>query len=598
MRFLLCATLLFTATPAAADHAIAMHGAPKYGPDFRHFAYTEPDAPDGGTLRLGVNGSFDNVNPFALRGRAAYGANPASGQLYLYDSLMARSQDEPFTLYGLIAEDVSVTPDFSSVTFKLNPAARFHDGKTITSADVLFSWQTFRDHGRPNQRTYYGKVTRAEAPDDATVTFHFKTNARGTYDRELPLIMGMMQVVPEYAWKQSDLTAPTLTPLLGSGPYRIKSLDPGRSIVWERVPDYWARDLPSQRGLYHFDRIQIDYYRNDQASLQAFKAGAYDVRREVNPALWATSYDGPNRTGGAYRLEELPHQRSELRAFAINQRKPLFQDRALRRAISLAFDFGWMNRVLFYGQYKRGDSYFTNGPLAATAAPDAMERELLEPFRAALPQELFTSPFTLDDGRGFAARQRGLQRDLQRAGYMIRDGQLLTPSGAPVKFTITLDDPVYEKVALSLAHNLGELGMQVAVRTMDSAQFQMRLTNFDYDLTLVRWVNSQSPGNEQAIYWGSAAEAQPGSRNYAGIQSPAVDDLITRITAAPNRPALETAVHALDRVLQWGYYIVPLYYLPTDHVALAADLRHPALTPLYGYVLESWWREAGLTKGK
>ncbi len=602
MRRALCLlTFLLAASSAHADHAIAMHGAPKYGPDFKNFDYVNPDAPTGGTLRLGISGSFDSVNPFALRGRAAYGASAASGQLYLYDSLLARSQDEPFTLYGLIAEDVKAAPDFSSVTFKINPAARFHNGRAITSADVLFSWQAFRDHGRPNQRTYYGKVARVETPDTQTAIFYFKTGANGGFDREMPLIMGMMQVLPESSWRDIDLTAPSLTPVLGSGPYKIKSIDPGHTIVWERVPDYWAKDLPSQRGLYRFDEIRVDYYRNDQAALQAFKAGQYDVRREIDPARWETAYTGPNQDSGAYTLTEIPHGRTDLRAYAINLRRPLFQDRALRQAINMAFDFDWINRVLFYGQYRRCTSFFSNSALAATGLPGKGELKLLKPFRAMLPPELFIHKFTPPEQKAgeFSENLRAAQRLLQKAEYRLRGGKLYNPRGAPVAFTITLGDANEEKVALNLARNLRELGMDVAVRVLDSAQFQMRLTNFDYDLMLVRWVNSLSPGNEQAIYWGSAASDQPGTRNYAGIKNPAVDDLVTKITAAPTRAELVTAVHALDRVLQWGYYVVPLYYLPTDHVATAAGLARPAITPLYGYVQESWWQDPGqLTKGK
>ncbi|MGB4101830.1 MAG: extracellular solute-binding protein [Alphaproteobacteria bacterium] len=592
---------LLLATPAQADHAIAMHGAPKYGADFKHYDYVNPDAPTGGTLRLGIAGSFDSVNPFALRGRAAFGASAASGQLYLYDSLLARSQDEPFTLYGLIAEDVKAAPDFSSVTFKINPAARFHDGRAITSADVLFSWQTFRDHGRPNQRTYYSKVTRVETPDKQTAIFHFTPGARGGFDREMPLIMGMMQVLPESAWRARDLTAPSLTPQLGSGPYKIKSIDPGHSIIWERVDNYWAKDLPSQRGLYNFDEIRVDYYRNDQAALQAFKSGQYDVRREIDPAKWETAYTGPNLDQGFYQLTKIPHGRTDLRAYAINLRRPLFQDRALRQAINMAFDFDWINRVLFYGQYQRCTSFFTNSELAATGLPGKEELKLLQPHRAILPPELFTQKFAPAEQKpkDFSQNLRAAQRLLQAAEYRLRDGKLYNPRGEAVAFTIILGDANEEKVALNLARNLRALGMDVDVRVLDSAQFQMRQTSFDYDLMLVRWVNSLSPGNEQAIYWGSAATDQPGTRNYAGIKNPAVDDLVTKITTAPSRAALVTATRALDRVLQWGFYVVPLYYLPADHVAVAAGLARPEKTPLYGYVQESWWQDySQLTKGK
>lgn len=590
---LIAALLLLAAAPAQADHAIAMHGAPKYPAHFKQFDYVNPDAPKGGTLRLGVTGAFDNVNPFALRGRAAFGANAVSGQLYLYDSLLARGRDEPFTLYGLIAEDVQSPPDRSRVTFRLNPAARFHDGSRITSADVVFSWQNFRDHGRPNQRVYYGKVVRAEAPDEAQVTFHFKPDANGLYNRELPLIMGLMQIIPEHGWSKTDLTAPSLTPELGSGPYKIKSIDPGRSIIWERVRDYWGRDLPSQRGLYNFDQIRVDYYRNQQAALLAFKAGQYDLRLEGDPARWANAYEGPAKESGQYQLADLPHGRIELRAYALNLRRPLFQDRALRRAINMGFDFDWVNRVLFYGQYRRSASMFPNSHLAAQGLPGAAEQKLLEPFRDRLPPELFTQPFTPPGGaiKEFPARLRAAQRLLQEGGYQWRGGKLYSPKNEPVAFTILLGDAHEEKVALHLARHLRELGMEVAVRVLDSAQFQARQNNFDYDVMLVRWVNSLSPGNEQRIYWGSAAADQPGTRNYPGIKNPAVDHLIDAMTSAASREDLTEAVHALDRVLSWDYAVVPLYYLPVDHIGVSSALAWPKLLPADGYMLESWWRK-------
>ncbi|MEJ0063245.1 MAG: extracellular solute-binding protein [Alphaproteobacteria bacterium] len=591
MPVLLFLLAIFLAFPAHADHAIAMHGAPKYAADFHHFDYVDPDAPKGGTLRLGLTGSFDSVNPYALRGRKAYGVNGMP--LYLYDSLLARGSDEPFTLYGLIAKGVASPPDRSSVTFTLDPAAKFHDGAPITSADVIFSWKTFRDHGLPNQRTYYKKIERAEAPDAYTVTFHFERNADSGFNREMPLIMGLMQVIPKHYWEGKDITAPTLAPPLGNGPYKIAAVDPGRGIVWERVKDYWAQDLPPRRGLNNFDEIRADYYRDEQVALQAFKAGQYDIRVEINPALWARGYDGAARDEGKYSLAEIPHHRVEAtRAYAFNLRKPLFQDRVLRQAVNMAFDFEWINRVLFYGRYRRSESYFPNSELAATGTPGAEELKLLEPFRAQLPPELFTQEFSLPHG-DIAARLRQAQHLLQEAGYSLQDGKLHDPQGTRVAFTIILNDPSEEKVALQLSRNVRSLGIEASVRMLDSAQYQAALNNFDYDMALVRWVNSLSPGNEQAFFWGSAAAAQPGSRNYAGIASPAIDRLITAITGADSRAGLVTAVHALDRILQWGYYAVPLYYRPADYLGIKIGLMRPAVTPLTGYVLESWWRAPG-----
>lgn len=592
MSRLLCLLLFFLAPSALADHAIAMHGAPKYPADFKNFSYVNPAAPKGGTLRLGLTGSFDNLNPFALRGRAAFGANPSGGQLYLYDSLLARSQDEPFTLYGLIAEDVRTPADRSSVTFRLNPAARFHDGAPITAADVRFSWDRLRQQGRPNHRSYYNRVASVTIADQQTITFVFKPNPDGRFDRELPLIIGLMPIIPQHVWGKLDMTAPSMTPLIGSGPYRVKSVDAGRSISWERVPDYWARDLASQRGLYNFDTILVDYYRDDQVALQAFKAGAFDLRREPNPALWATAYQGSALEAGKYRLLTLPHQRVEpLRAYAFNLRRPLFQDRVLRQVIHDALDADWVNRVLFYGAFKRTTSTFPNSSLAAADLPDAAEMKLLEPWRQDLPPELFTTPLP-PPPRDATATPRQLSKRLQEAGYQLRDGQLYNSAGKPVAFTLLLNDPSEEKTAAQLARALRRLGMAVLVQRLDSAQYQTRQNDFDFDMMLVRWVNSLSPGNEQAVYWGSAAAAQPGSRNYAGLRAPVVDALIAALTAAPDRTGLEAAARALDRVLVWQFPAVPLFYQGADNLAIAAHLAFPATMPSNGYVLESWWEAA------
>ncbi len=601
MRFVLSTIalmLLLAAPPALSDRALAMHGAPQEPATFTHFPYANPDAPKGGTLRLGITGSFDNINPFSLRGRGAWGANPTSGQLYLYDSLLARSQDEPFTLYALIAEDVSTPADRRSVTFRLNAAARFHDGQPITSADVHFSWETLRQKGRPNHRTYYNRVGRVDTPDARHITFHFKPNADGSYDRELPLILGLMPVLPQHVWAKLDMTAPSLTPPVGSGPYRIKNIDAGRSIVWERVADYWAQDLPSQRGLYNFQTIQVDYYRDEQVALQAFKSGQFDLRRETSPTRWDSGYTGSALEAGQFRLVTLPHKRVEaVKALAFNTRRPLFQDRTLRAAISTALDTAWLNRVLFRGALQAGGSYFPNSALAASDLPDVAETALLQSWRATLPPELFTQPLPVP-ATDFAAVWRDQQRRLLQAGYTLQDGALQTPQGQPVSFTILLNEPSDEKIALSLARNLRRLGITARVQVLDSAQYQVRLNDFDFDMIVARWVNSLSPGNEQAIYWGSAAADTPGSRNYAGIKQPAIDALIPRITAAERREDLVTAVRALDRVLVWGSYSLVLPHFPADRLAVTQRLAWPERLPANGFVLESWWQKASETMEK
>jgi microcin C transport system substrate-binding protein len=568
--------------------AIAMHGTPKYAADFQHFDYVNPNAPKAGALRQGVTGSFDSLNPFIIRGK------PAAGLPYIYDRLMVQSQDEPFSLYGLIAESVTVAPDRSSITFFLNQAARWHDGKPVTADDVLFSWETLRDKGRPNHRSYYKRGTGAKL-DDHTVYFSFVPNSDGTIDRELPMIFALMVVLPKHYWTGKDFSATSFMPPLGSGPYKIAAVDPGRSINYELVRDYWGRDLPVNRGLYNFADLNFDYYRDDAVALQAFKAGRYDIRLENDPAKWA-DYDTKAVAQGRLRLDEIPHQRVEaVRAYAFNTRRPLFNDPSLRQVISDSFDFAWINRSLFRDAYKRTTSYFPNSILAASTVPDVVESKLLSTWQQDLPPEMFTQAFAfpVSDGRGAVGmRQTFLSNSekLRAAGYKLQFGKLLTPKDQPVEFEILLNDPTDEKVALEFARNLARLGIIMKVRTVDSAQYQARLNEFDYDMAAVRWVNSLSPGNEQAIYWGSAAADQKGSRNYAGIKNNVVDSLIKFIPVTRNREQLVTAVRALDRVLLWNYYAVPLYYLGKDFVANWAGLQRPEITPINGLVIESWWR--------
>ena len=584
---------LALAVPAAAEPApgIAMHGAPKYGADFKAFDYVNPEAPKGGTVRWATTGSFDSLNPFIVRGRAAPGAGVAD----LFESLMARAQDEPFSLYGLIAESIDTPPDRSWVEFRLRPEARWHDGSAITAADILFSWNTLRLHGRPNHRAYYGRVINAEAPDSRTVRFTFAPLPDGGYDRELPLILGLMPVLSEAWWRGRDFEATTLEPPLGSGPYRIASVTPGRSIEYRRVPDYWGRDLPVRRGTANADVVRFDFYRDDGVALEAFKAGEADIRRETNPTRWATAYDFPASRDGRVRLEALAHGRPEpMRGFVFNTRRPQFQDRRVRQALGLAFDFAWINRSLFHGAFKRSPSTYPNSELAATGLPDAQETALLAPFRAELPPELFTEPPPLPetDGSGpsgLRANLRAAQALLHEAGWRVAGGALVDAAGRPFAFEILLSAPADEKVALEFARALARLGVAARVRTVDSAQFQGRLDDFDYDVVLTQWISTLSPGNEQAIFFGSAAADLPGGRNYAGIRSKAVDALASSLGQAPDRASLVARLHALDRVLIWGFYAVPLYYLGEDRVASWCWLHRPAVVPVYGFLPDVWW---------
>jgi len=593
LSFLVC--LAFPAhTAEKPAHAIAMHGAPKYAEGFAHFDYVNPEAPQGGTLRLGVVGTFDSLNPFIVRGQTPQG--PAFGlQGPVYESLMARSWDEPFSLYGLIAESVEVSDDRSGITFNLRPEARWQDGEPVTADDILFSYTTLRDQGRPNHRTYYKKVDKAEKLGERRVRFTFRRNENSSIDREMPLIMGLMPILPQHVWKDRAFNETTLKPPIGSGPYKVTNVEPGRSITYTRNANYWGKDVPAQRGMYNFEIIRFDYYRDDSVALQAFKAGAFDLRRELDPKKWAKSYDVSAKNGVHLKLVRFEHHRPEAAyGFILNTRQSLFQDPVLREAAGYAFDFGWINRSLFHGLYKRTESFFPNSELAATGAPQGREKEILENYKNKLPARLLKEPVTFpsSDGSEEALRANLLKAAeiLKQAGYSIRDEKLFTPDDAPVAFEVLLSDPAEEKIALEWTRRLQRLGIAARVRTVDSAQYQARLTSFDYDVTTGRWFNSLSPGNEQIFFWGSQAAMQQGSRNYPGIHDPVVDSLAAAIPSALTREDLVATTRALDRVLLAGHYVIPFYHLGVDPIAFWGNrVEHPAAATLYGPILETWW---------
>ena len=571
---------------ASAAGAIAMHGNAKYGPDAGHFAYANPDAPKGGRIVLGRVGSFDSLQHFIVRGARGDGRN------LTHQSLLARAYDEPFSLYGLIAEDVSTPPDRSSVSFRLRPGARFHDGSEITVADVIFSLETLRAKGRPNHRFYYGQVAAIERPASHTVTFRFKDNR----NRELPLIMGLMPILSKASFQGREFDRVSLTPVMGSGPYMVDNVDPGRSIQYRRLKNHWAGNLLSQRGQHNFDVVRYDYYRDDSAMLEAFKAGKVDLRAETDPTLWAQAYDFPARRNGAVRLLEFGHGRpAGMYAIALNTRRAIFRDARVRQAMAYGIDFKWLNKNLYHGAYRRTRSYFENSELAAKGLPSSAELALLEPYREQLPPEVFNKSYAPPgaDGSGhLRANLRAARKLLGQAGWHIKDLELRHDGdGEPFRFEIMLLRRSNEKLALHLARNLARLGIEVAVRTVDTAQYQQRANTYDFDAMIYLWDPSLSPGNEQAFYWGSEAAKREGSRNYPGIQVPAIDALVQRISDASNRAALITAVRAMDRVLQWGHYVIPLFHLKADRVALWDRFGRPAVTPVYGYRLETWWED-------
>ena len=569
----------------AQSHGIAMHGEPKYRLDFRHLDYVDPHAPKGGELRRAVTGTFDSLNPFLVKGVAARGLH------LVFESLLKRTQDEPFSLYGLIAEAVAVPDDRSSITFTLRPEARFHDGEPITVDDVVFSWEILKKHGRPNHRLYYRQVRRVERPDARSVRFVFEFPSP---DRELPLIMGLMPILSKSYYTAVTFEETTLDPPLGSGPYRVESVEAGRRIVYRRDPDYWGRDLPINRGQHNFDRIRFDYYRDGNVMMEAFRAGEYDLRREYSATRWAAAYDFSAVADGRVRLESLRHGRpSGMLAFVFNTRRKIFGDRAVRYALAHAFDFAWVNKVLLHGANVRTRSIFDNSDLASRGVPDGRERELLESFRQHLPAELFEKTFRppAADG-GLRANLRAARRLLKTAGWTVREGSLRRAAdGLPMAFEILLAHPENEKIALAFARNLRRLGAEVKIRTVDAAQYQYRLNVYDFDMIVYRWRVSLSPGNEQAYYWGSAAAAQEGTRNYPGVRHFAVDELVDLTTKARRRDRFVEIVRAMDRVLLWGHYFVPMYHRNEDWIAYWNKFGRPATVPLYGVVLDAWWED-------
>ena len=562
-----------------------MHGALKYGAGFEHFDYVRPDAPRGGELRLARTGTFDNLNPFIVKGVRAAGRHLA------FESLLRRSWDEPFSLYGLVAGSVEAPEDRSSVTFVLRPEARFHDGSPITADDVVFSWETLKERGRPNHRLYYRQVRRVERPGPRSVRFVFD---RGARDRELPMIMGLMPILSKAYFEAAGFGETTLEPPLGSGPYRIERVDPGRAVVYRRDPGYWGRDLPVNRGQYNFDRIRFDYYRDTDVMMEAFKAGEYDFREEASAARLATGYGFPAAREGRVRVERLAHGRpSGMRALVFNTRREIFADRAVRHALAHALDFDWINRVLLHGAYVRTRSIFDNSELGSRGKPAGGELALLEPFRDRLPPGLFDVAYRPPgSGRGVRANLREARRRLAGAGWSVRGGALRRDSdGLAMAFEILLALPGNEKIALAFARNLERLGVAARVRTVDPAQYRNRRNAYDFDMLIHHWATSLSPGNEQAFYWGTEAAGQEGARNYAGVRSPVVDALIDRMTGARSREAFVDAVRAMDRVLLWGRYFVPLHHRNEDYVAWWDKFGRPEATPLYGVMVESWWED-------
>ncbi|MCB9989460.1 MAG: ABC transporter substrate-binding protein [Rhodospirillales bacterium] len=568
--------------PAHAEsfYGLATHGTPKYGPDFDHLSYVNPDAPKGGTLKQARIGTFDTLNPFSIKGKAD------DGLALFYDRLMARVWDEPFTLYPLIAESVDIPEDRSALTVHINPAARFHNGNPITADDVLFSFETLKEKGRPNMRQIYRLVETIEKIDDHTVKMTFGEG----YNRETVMILAMMPVLSKAYWTGRDFEETTLDTPVGSGPYRIAEVDPGRKLVLERVPDYWAANLPVNRGQFNFDRLVFDYYRDDTVAFESFKAGEYDLRRENDIAQWVSAYDFTAVQNGAVKTQSFPHARPEkVRSLIFNTRRAPFDDIRVRKALTLALDFDWINKTLFHGHFKRITSYYPNSELAAHGQPSAGETALLGPWKDQLPEDVFGPSWTppASDVRQNLKTADAL---LKEAGWTIENGRRVK-NGQPFSFEILLNAPEEEKIALAFIRSLKRLGIDAHVRVLDSAAYRGRLNDYDFDMTLYYWWNSLSPGTEQMLYWSCAAANQPARWNFAGICNPAVDALAQDIADAKDRADLVAHAHALDRVLMAGHYMIPLYYAGEDDIAYRAFLHHPETIPIYGPVLETWWTD-------
>jgi microcin C transport system substrate-binding protein len=569
-------------------HAIAMHGEPKYGPGFKNFDYVNPDAPKGGEVKLAAIGTFDNLNPYILKGVAAAGLGG------LFETLLTNSDDEAFTEYGQLAESIEMPEDRSWVAFTLRKEARWHDGKPVTPEDVIFSLEILKTKGQPFFRFYFADVKKAEKTGPRTVRFTFS----GGENRELPLIVGQMPVLPRHFWEGRRFDKTILEPPLGSGPYRIKAFEPGRSITYERVKDYWGADLPVNKGRHNFDIIRYDYYRDTTVALEAFKGGEYHFRQENVSKDWATAYNSPAVRKGLIKKEEIRHQRpTGMQAFVFNIRKPLFRDPRVRRALAHAFDFEWTNKNLFFGQYTRTKSYFSNSELASTGLPGPDELEFLEPLRGQIPDEVFTKAYEppATDGSGnIRGNLRKALRLLKEAGWVIEEGRLVNAgTGAPFTFEILLNQPTWERIALPFRRNLKRLGIDARVRTVDTAQYQRRTEDFDFDMIVDVFGQSLSPGNEQRDLWGSEAADRPGSRNTIGIRSDAIDTLIDLVIAAPDRESLTARTRALDRVLLWGHYVIPHWHIQSFRVAYWDKFGRPAITPKYNLGFDTWWIDSG-----
>ncbi|MBR1778752.1 MAG: ABC transporter substrate-binding protein [Alphaproteobacteria bacterium] len=583
--------LLFFSFPAVAEYqatpakGVAMHGMPRYGWNFKNFDYVNPDAPKGGTLKMSAYGSFDTFNPYTIKGVSAAGTG------LLFDTLMVESADEPFSQYGLIAETIEMPKDRSWVAFNINKKAHFSDGTPITAQDVVFSFNLLKTKGLPMFRYYYGNVKEVIADKPMRVLFTFKEGD----NRELPLILGQMPILSERYWKDKDFTATTLDRIVGSGPYKIADFETGRYVVYERNPDYWAKDLPPVKGFYNFDKIRYDYYRDATVAVEGFKSAAFDIRIENEAKKWVSAYNGFSEKDGLIKKSFDHSLPSGMQGFVFNTRRPIFADRKVRQALGMVFDFEWSNKNLFYGLYQRTQSYFDNSEMASKGLPKGEELKLLEGYKDQLPPEVFKEKFVLEKTAGDGNIRPQLEKAfalLEQAGWTIQDGVLKNEQGEPFRFEILIDSAssaAWERITLPYIRNLKRLGIAASLRAVDTTQYKNRVDSYDYDMIVHVWGQSTSPGNEQRYFWGSASADMPGSQNYAGIKNPAADELIEKIIEAPDRKKLVAAVKALDRVLLWEHYVVPHWYIPSVRLVYWDKFGMPNVPVMKGVQLMTWW---------
>lgn len=581
------AAALLAIPPAAAEprYGIAMHGEPALPGDFKSLPYTNPDAPKGGLFRQAVTGSFDSVNPFIVKGQKAVNIST-----YVFESMMGRNYGEAFSVYGLLAESIDVTPDRNRMTFVLRPGARFSDGIPVTAADVVYSLETLRDHGLPRFKTYYSKIKTIETPDARTIVM---TQDQG--DRELPLIMGLMPILPKHFWEKRDFEASTLEPLLGSGPYVLDEIKPGERVSFRKNPNYWGKDIAFNRGLWNFDEVRIDYFRDSSSAFEAFKKGLADVRVETDPTRWSQGYDFPAVSDGRIIREQIEQRTpSPATGFAFNTRKPLFENPKVRRAMVEAFDFEWLNVNLLAGLYSRIQGYYSGSDLSYRSHPaDARELALLAADAARIEPKILDGTYELPKTDGSGRDRKALRRAvslLAEAGWGIRGGALVnSATGEPFSFTIACYSREQEKIALHYQRTLKQIGIDVSIRLVDSAQFQRMLDTYEFDMVPVSWYNSLSPGNEQSYYYGSAGRTVEGTRNYPGIADEAVDRMIQALLAATTDEDFVAAVRALDRLLVNGFYIVPFYDSGGQWVARWNTIGRPQNPPLPGFEGTALW---------